>query len=74
MKKKKIMPPTMPEFCGTTNIGERGQVVIPKEAREALGILPGDTMVSMIHNHALILFPKKHMESFVKALAKKFNI
>jgi AbrB family looped-hinge helix DNA binding protein len=74
MKKKTIHHPVPPEFCGTTNVGERGQIVIPKEAREALGIKPGDMVVTMIHNHAIVLLPKKYMETFVKALAKKFNI
>ena len=28
---------------GTVKVGERGQIVIPKEARELFGIRPGDT-------------------------------
>lgn len=30
---------------GTATVGERGQVVIPREAREELGIKPGDRFV-----------------------------
>ncbi len=30
---------------GTAKVGERGQIVIPKEAREVLGIRPGDTLL-----------------------------
>ncbi len=30
---------------GTAKVGERGQIVIPKEARELLGIRPGDTLL-----------------------------
>ncbi len=30
---------------GTAKVGERGQIVIPKEAREVFGIKPGDTML-----------------------------
>ncbi len=30
---------------GTAKVGERGQIVIPKEAREVLGIHPGDTLL-----------------------------
>ena len=30
---------------GTAKVGERGQIVIPKEAREVMGIHPGDTLL-----------------------------
>ncbi len=30
---------------GTAKVGERGQIVIPKEAREMFGIQPGDTLL-----------------------------
>lgn len=31
-------------FC-TAKVGDRGQIVIPKEARELFGIQPGDTLL-----------------------------
>jgi AbrB family looped-hinge helix DNA binding protein len=30
---------------GTVNVGEKGQIVIPKEAREIFNIKPGDTLL-----------------------------
>ena len=30
---------------GTAKVGDRGQIVIPKEAREQFGIKPGDTLL-----------------------------
>ena len=30
---------------GTVKVGERGQIVIPKEARELFNIKPGDTLL-----------------------------
>lgn len=30
---------------GTAKVGDRGQIVIPKEAREYFGIEPGDTLL-----------------------------
>lgn len=30
---------------GTVKVGERGQIVIPKEAREIFNINPGDTLL-----------------------------
>jgi AbrB family looped-hinge helix DNA binding protein len=32
-------------FFGTVKIGERGQIVIPKEAREVFEIKPGDNLL-----------------------------
>ncbi len=30
---------------GTVRVGEKGQIVIPKEARQQFGIQPGDTLL-----------------------------
>ena len=30
---------------GTAKVGDRGQIVIPKEARELFGMKPGDTLL-----------------------------
>lgn len=34
-----------PRVFGTAKVGDRGQVVIPKEARDYFGIQPGDTLL-----------------------------
>lgn len=34
-----------PSFYGTATIGTKGQIVIPVEAREELGMQPGDKVV-----------------------------
>lgn len=49
-------------FCGTITVGERGQIVIPAEARKAYGIEVGDKLMVFIHPHHSGLF-------FVKAEA-----
>jgi AbrB family looped-hinge helix DNA binding protein len=36
-------------FCGSVTVGERGQVVIPSEARRKLGIQHGDKLLVMLH-------------------------
>ena len=32
-------------LCGTVKVGERGQIVIPKQIRDELGINPGDNLI-----------------------------
>ncbi len=33
------------KYVGIAKVGEKGQIVIPKEARDMFSILPGDTVV-----------------------------
>ena len=44
---------------GTVRVGERGQIVIPKKAREIFSIVPGDTL--------LVLGDEKRGIAIVKA-------
>ena len=34
-----------PRVFGTAKVGDRGQIVIPKDAREMFGLEPGDQLV-----------------------------
>ena len=61
-------------LSGTTVLGERGQLVIPKEAREALKLKAGDTFLVMVHNESLVLLPKTKMQAFIKDLTSKLSI
>lgn len=36
-------------FLGSVTVGERGQVVIPAEAREEMGLQPGDKLLAFSH-------------------------
>lgn len=40
---------------GTAKVGEKGQIVIPKEARERFGISPGDTLLILGDDESGIL-------------------
>ena len=43
---KHILAKKKPQrIFGTAMVGDRGQIVIPKEAREFFGIEPGDTLL-----------------------------
>ena len=33
------------KYIGISKVGKKGQIVIPKEAREMFGIKPGDSLV-----------------------------
>ena len=39
------LPPKGKYFFGSVTVGERGQIVIPKRARELFGIHPGDQLL-----------------------------
>ena len=42
---KHILGKAKRHIFGTARVGEKGQIVIPKEARELFGIQPGDTLL-----------------------------
>ena len=39
------MKPPKGKFAATARVGEKGQIVIPKDARTLFGIQPGDTLL-----------------------------
>ena len=43
---------------GTAKVGEKGQIVIPKEARERFGIRPGDTLLLLGDEESGIIVTK----------------
>jgi AbrB family looped-hinge helix DNA binding protein len=59
------------EYWGSATVGERGQMVIPAEARKAMGIAAGDKMVIFGHGggRRLVLMKAELVTQFVtKAL------
>ena len=49
------------KYAWTVKVGEKGQFVIPKEARDVFGIKPGDTLIVLGDIHQGIAIPPKHM-------------
>lgn len=54
------------KYIGISKVGEKGQIVIPKEAREMFGIKPGDSLV--------ILCDKKKGMAILKSDVIESNI
>ena len=44
-KEKYPIPPTGKHIFGTVTLGERGQIVLPKKARDIFHLKPGDLLV-----------------------------
>lgn len=44
----------------TVKVGERGQIVIPKEARDIFNIKPGDTLIMLGDKQQGIAIPTKN--------------
>lgn len=61
------------KFIGATTVGERGQVVIPAEARKALGINSGDKLLVFSHRHqtGLLLLKDDVVNRFVSEAAEE---
>jgi len=47
------------KYVWTATVGEKGQIVIPKQAREIFGIKPGDTLLLLGDEQRGIAIPPK---------------
>ncbi|MBQ6815833.1 MAG: AbrB/MazE/SpoVT family DNA-binding domain-containing protein [Clostridia bacterium] len=57
------------KFAWSVTVGEKGQIVIPKPAREIFDIKPGDTLVLLGDKKRGIAIPPKFMlENFAHAI------
>lgn len=58
-------------FYGSVTVGERGQIVIPSEARAELGFQPGDKLLVMRHpaHHGLMVFKIEAVREFLEEFA-----
>lgn len=54
-------------FYGSVTVGERGQIVIPADARSDMGIQPGDKVLVMKHPamEGLMMFKIEHVREFL---------
>ena len=62
------MPAPEGKYAWTATVGEKGQIVIPKQARDIFNIKPGDTLLRLSDEERGIAIPPKG------AFAELFNI
>ena len=56
------------KYAWTATVGEKGQIVIPKQARDIFGIKPGDTLLLLGDEQRGIAIPP------IRAFAELFGI
>ena len=53
------------KYAWTATVGEKGQIVIPKQAREVFGIRPGDTLLLLGDvERGIAIPPKEQFHAF----------
>ncbi len=64
-----------PDFFSITTIGERGQVVIPKDAREALSLSAGDKLVVLPsrRGNGVLLMKEENIRELALHMSEKAN-
>lgn len=64
-----------PVFYGSTTVGERGQVVIPAEARRDMGISPSTKLLVMggPQKNVLIMAKVEHLTAFMAKISEMLD-
>ena len=60
-------------WYGTVTIGEKGQIVIPVEARENFNLKKGDKLMFVGKHKMLALVPVERLEKFAEHLSRKLQ-
>lgn len=63
-------------FFGAVTVGERGQIVIPAEARQALDIQPGEKLLVLQHpiHQGLVIFRIESVREFMDEIQKTLEM
>ena len=57
------------KYGWTVTVGTKGQIVIPKEAREVFGIQPGDHLLILADvNQGMAIPPKESFDEYFKKI------
>ena len=64
-----VIPPKGKFFFGSVTVGERGQIVIPKKARDTFRIAAGDQLLILgDEDRGLALVHQRDLENFIGAM------
>ena len=59
------------KYAWTATVGEKGQIVIPKQARDIFGIAPGDTLLLLgDEKRGIAILPKEGFDELYKIAFK----
>lgn len=63
------------KLYGTATIGTKGQVVIPADAREELGLKPGDRLyvLSGMHSSGVVFLKEEMLEQMVEKMSAQIE-
>jgi AbrB family looped-hinge helix DNA binding protein len=71
---KKIDTDSERHLMGSTVLGERGQLVIPKDIRERLALKSGAKLLVMNHqNGPIIIFPVEKMQNMLTTMTAQLT-
>lgn len=64
------------KLVGTMTLGPKGQVVIPADVRESMGVKPGDKMVALYipSKNAVSYIAESQMQVFIDQMANHVEI
>ena len=70
-----VIPPAEKgkNLWGSVTLGDRGQIVIPKAARDHLGIMPGDRLIVANDEVGIALIPAEFFESKMQEIMAKLT-
>lgn len=70
--KKKNNETCAEQLIGSTVMGERGQIVIPKDIRDRMNIKPGAKMMVMQHGDSpIMLLPVEQMREMIRQMSDR---
>ena len=70
-----VVPPAPrgKSIWGSVTLGERGQVVIPKAARDELELAAGDRLIVLSDETGVALVPAEYFESRMQELLRRIS-